>query len=125
MSRLIDGVFDAFFDNTRHVGLLADENRHNAKHFDQMPAAKQLMTEVLELTKNILAFGQGQGVFRDGLDPVLVYMSIAGLATSYMANAPMNSRVFGRDFNSRNEIESWRSHVKVTLLSGFCTRSPQ
>jgi TetR/AcrR family transcriptional regulator len=122
LSRLIDAIFDAFYQNIRYISLLADENMHKARHFDQMPAAKHLIHEVLETTENILTVGERQGVLRDGLDPVLVYISIAGLASSYMSNVPMNSKSFARKFDSRKEIDNWRSHVKMTLLSGFCTR---
>ena len=123
LSQLIDGLFDAYYHNIRYISLLADENVHNAKHFDQMPAAKQLYHEVLETAAKILAVGERDGVLRAGLDPVLVYISISGLAGSYMSNVPLNSRAFGRKFNSREEIEIWRSHVKTTLLCGFCTRA--
>lgn len=122
LSRLIDGIFDAFYENVRHIRLLADENVHMARHFAQMPAARQLFREVLEMTARILAVGEREGVLRGGLDPVLVYLSIAGLASSFLSSAPMNGKVFGRKFSSHAEIETWRAHVKSTLLSGYCTR---
>jgi TetR/AcrR family transcriptional regulator len=124
LSRLIDDIFDAFYQNIRSIGLLADENVHMARHFDQMPAAKQLIHDVLETTARILSIGEREGVLRGGLDPVLVYLSIAGLASSYVSSAPMNGKVFGRKFSSHAEIEIWRRHVKATLLSGYCARSP-
>jgi AcrR family transcriptional regulator len=123
LSRLIDGIFDAFYENIRYIRLLADENVHMARHFDQMPAARQLFDEVLQTTARILAVGEREGVLRGGLDPVLVYLSIAGLASSYMASAPMNGKVFGRRFDSHKQVEIWRRHVKSALLSGYCTRA--
>jgi TetR/AcrR family transcriptional regulator len=123
LSRLIDGIFDAFYQNIRYIRLLADENVHRARHFDQMPSAKHLIHEVVETIGSILNIGERQGSLRGGLDPVLVYLSIAGLASSYMSSAPMNSKVFGRQFNSQTELEVWRGHVKSALLRAFGTQT--
>lgn len=125
MSQLIDGIFNAYYHNIRYINLLADENVHKARHYDQMPVAKQLYDEVLETTAKILRAGERQGVLRAGLDPVLVYVTIAGLAGSYMSNVPLNSKSFERKFDSTEEVENWRGFVKATLLSGFCVSPAQ
>lgn len=119
MSRVIDGIFDAFYQNTKSINLIADQNMQKAKQFNQMPAAKQLIQDVLNLTAKILKLGEQQGIFRAGLDPVHVYLMIAGLATSYMTNIHMNKKVFGRKFNSPQEIADWRLHVKQVVLAGL------
>lgn len=118
LARLIDGVFDAFYENLQSINLLADENMHKAKHFDQMPAATQRIRDVVRVTAKILKIGEMQGVFRAGLDPIQVYMMIAGLATSYMTNIHLNSKVFSMDLLSRQQIEIWRNNVKDIVVSG-------
>lgn len=119
LSQLIDYLFDAFGENIAYINLLADENMHQARHFDQMPATKQLLREVLETTDAILRLGKDQGVFRAELDPILAYMTIAGLISSYISNVPINSKVFDRQFSSPNEIALWRAHLKTIVISGF------
>jgi TetR/AcrR family transcriptional regulator len=119
LSQLIDHLFDAFGENIAYINLLADENMHQARHFDQMPATKRLLREVLDTTEVILRLGKDQGVFRADLDPILAYMTIAGLISSYISNVPMNSKVFGRQFSSPDEIALWRAHLKTIVISGF------
>ena len=60
--------------------------------------------------------GVEQGVFRDDLDALKVYVSIAALGFFYLSNRWTLSTVFRRDLTSTEEIESWGQHmVDVTL----------
>ena len=45
----------------------------------------------------MLERGQRDGSFRGGVDPVQLYVSIAGLSYFYLSNSYTLSAIFGRD----------------------------
>jgi len=64
----------------------------------------------------LLRRGAEQGVFRDDLDALKVYVSIAALGFFYLSNRWTLSTVFRHDLTAPDEIEGWGQHmVDVTL----------
>ena len=49
------------------------------------------------MLSELLARGARDGVFRRGVDPVQLYISIAALGYFYLSNAHTLSTIFGRD----------------------------
>ena len=64
----------------------------------------------------LLLRGERSGIFRTGIDPVNLYISIASLAYFYFSNIHTLSAVFGRDLEDPAMIESQRHHVVELVL---------
>ena len=64
----------------------------------------------------VLERGRKAGVFRAGVDPVQLYISIAGLSYFYLANNYTLSAIFGRDLKARKARAERLSHMTDFVL---------
>jgi len=69
----------------------------------------------------ILERGRGAGVFRGGVDPVQLYISIASLAFFYVSNSSTLSTIFGRSLMTPKALNERLSHVLDVVL-GYLIR---
>ncbi len=73
------------------------------------------------LIAEVLERGRRAGVFRAGVDPVQLYISIAGLAYFYLSNAYTLSTIFDRDLLSPKAKVEALSHM-TDLVLGYLVR---
>ncbi len=111
MRRLVEFSFDYLAGNRDFVALLTDENIHKGRRLKQVANLQPLHSPLIEALGQILARGAEAGVFRAGLDPLQVYISIAGLGFFYFNNIHTLSAIFGRKLDGREEIGARRAHV--------------
>jgi hypothetical protein len=72
---------------------------------------------LISTISDLLARGTRAGVFRAGIDPVQLYVSIAALGYFYLSNAYTLSTIFGRDLTAPKAKEERIAHV-VDLVLG-------
>jgi TetR/AcrR family transcriptional regulator len=68
---------------------------------------------------HILQEGVRSGLFRKGIDPVQLYISIAGLSYFFFSNTPTLSAIFGKDLSSRAQRRARRRHVVDLVLQSL------
>ena len=68
--------------------------------------------------KNALAAerGRAEGTFRGGVDPLQLYVSIAGLSYFYLSNNHTLSAIFGRDLMTPKARSERLSHMCEVIL---------
>ena len=66
--------------------------------------------------------GRAEGTFRGGIDPVQLYVSIAGLAYFYLSNNHTLSAIFGRDLMTPKARSERLSHMCEVIL-GYVLRN--
>ena len=59
----------------------------------------------------MLERGAREGVFRSGIDPVQLYITIASLGFFYLSNRHTLSTIFGRDLNTREALDERGRHI--------------
>jgi len=64
----------------------------------------------------IIERGRRAGLFRDGVDPVQLYISIASLSYFYLSNHYTLSVIFGRDLRSPKSEAQRLSHMTELVL---------
>ena len=111
MRRLIEFSFDYLDRNREFVALVTDENTHLGQHLNRLQKLESINRPVIELIRETLERGEKSGDFREGLSPIQVYLSIAGLGFFYFANNHTLSRIFGQDLGSAEAIAERRAHV--------------
>jgi TetR/AcrR family transcriptional regulator len=74
---------------------------------------------LLNLIAETLERGVAAGEFRAGVDPLELYVSIAGMTFFYFANGSTMSAIFGRDLTRREAIASYREHIVALVLNGL------
>lgn len=120
--RLIEFSFDYLAQNPEFVALIADENTHGGRHLADAPKAERLNRPIIDLLEATLRRGADEGVFRRGLDPFHVYLSIAGAAFFYFSNRYTLSRVFGRAIGSEAAVAERRAHLVDFMLNAIRAR---
>jgi TetR/AcrR family transcriptional regulator len=111
INRFIEFTFDYLTDNRYFVALLIDENFHKARHVRGSRDLQDMHRRLRESIGGILARGERDSVFRAGIDPIELYISIASLCYFYYSNIHTLSAIFGRGLSERSEISRRRQHV--------------
>jgi TetR/AcrR family transcriptional regulator len=111
IKKLIESSFDHLAAHPDFIVLLNDENRGGARHVRGSRKLPAMHSPLVSLVSSILGEGVKAGVFRKGINPVHLYISIAGLSYFYFSNSPTLSAIFGKDLSSRAARQARRRHV--------------
>src|SRR3546814_10386567 len=86
MVQLVSASFDYLAEHPEFIALLNDENRHDAAHVRRSARLHAMNSPLIALIAETLKKGEREGVFREGIDSVDLYVSIAGLSYFYFSN---------------------------------------
>jgi hypothetical protein len=78
---------------------------------------RTLHTPLVGVLDVLLRRGAEQGVFRAGVDPVELYISIAGLGFFYMSNRHTLSIIFNKDLNAPERLAARGEHIVEVVLA--------
>jgi AcrR family transcriptional regulator len=117
MRELVTFTWRHFIAHPEFISLLNTENLHRAKHLKRSTRIRSLHSPLIATISDLLARGTRAGVFRAGIDPVQLYVSIAALGYFYLSNAYTLSTIFGRDLTAPKAKEERVAHV-VDLVLG-------
>ena len=116
MRELVHFTWRYYLAHPEFLSLLNTENLHRAKFLKRSARIFELNSPLIAQISVLLQRGVEQGVFRDDLDPVKVYVSIAALGFFYLSNCWTLSTIFRRDLLAGDAVEDWGRHmVDVTL----------
>lgn len=108
--RLIEFNFDYCRRHPELISLINNENLHQAKHLRKSAKVRELHSPFVRMIDEILKRGVAKGVFRPGLDPVDVYITIAAIGFFYLSNNWTLSAIFARDLSARSAVERRKKH---------------
>lgn len=95
---IIGHNFDYHFEHPDFVRLVMNENVHKGEHIAQIPDMQARNRTVIAALGAILKKGVDQGVFREGIDPVDLHMTISALSFYNVSNRYTFLQNFGVDF---------------------------
>ena len=116
LQKLIEFKFDYYLRNPIVIRILAGENLHEARFLKRSKQLRDMHVWLVESLETVLAAGRKMGVMKAGIDPVQLYISIAGLSYFYFANAATLSTAFDRVLMSATELKRRRSHAVEVIL---------
>jgi TetR/AcrR family transcriptional regulator len=119
IKRLIEASFDHLAAHPDFIVLLNDENRSGARHVRGSRKLEAMHSPLVSMVSAILGEGVRAGVFRKGINPVHLYISIAGLSYFYFSNTPTLSAIFGKDLSSPTARKARRKHVVDLVLQSL------
>jgi AcrR family transcriptional regulator len=109
-------VWRWYAEHPEFIGVLTAENQLQARHLRRSSRLDVLVAPVVRMLAALLARGLREGVFRPGLDPSDLYVSIAGLGYFRVSNRHTLSAVLGRDLADPHELERhWRTCEDMVL----------
>jgi TetR/AcrR family transcriptional regulator len=98
-----------------------EENKHQGKYIRKSGRMRALYNPLVETVSLILKKGCDEGVFRPGLDPVAVYLSLSSLCYHLLSNQYTLEIALNRDLRSQKAQKKWLDHV-VETISLYCVR---
>ncbi len=116
MRRLVRFTFKYFVENQYFVALLNSENLHRARHLKKSKEIRALHSPLVAMLDVLLRRGQRAGVFRRGVDPVQLYISIAALGYFYLSNNHTLSTIFGQDLMQARALKRRLAHMTALVL---------
>jgi len=114
--RLVEFTWDYYLAHPEFITLLNSANLHKARHLAESRRAKELNSPLIETLAAVLERGRREGSFRGGVDPVQLYVSIAGLSYFYLSNSYTLSAIFGRDLLAAKARSERLSHMTDVIL---------
>lgn len=117
--RLIDFSLNYLAQHREFIRMLADENALGGPHVKDSEAFRRTNSPLIEMIGATLREGEAQGVFRRGIDPLELYISIAGMTFFYFANGVTMSAIFGRDLSTPEALAAYRDHIVALTLAGL------
>jgi TetR/AcrR family transcriptional regulator len=114
--KLIESSFDHLAAHPDFILLLNDENRGGARHVRTSRRLEAMHSPLVNMISKILSEGVRAGVFRKGINPVHLYISIAGLSYFFFSNTPALSAIFGKDLAGAAARSARRKHVVDLVL---------
>ncbi|SMF22252.1 transcriptional regulator, TetR family [Azospirillum oryzae] len=119
IARLIGFTWQYFIDHPEFMALLNIENLHRAELLKNSGQVQSMHSPFVQMIADVLARGVKQGVFRAGVDPVQLYISIAGLSYFYLSNVHTLSVIFGRDLLADPAKEERLAHMVELVLQSL------
>ena len=119
--QLVSFTWHYYLDHPEFITLLNSENLHQAVHLKQSARIQEMNSPLVQLLADVLERGRAQGLFRDGIDPIQLYISIASICYFYLSNNPTLSVIFGRDLRTPKALAQRLSHI-TELVLGYALR---
>jgi len=119
--KLTEFTWTYYLEHPEFLTLLNSENLHRARHLDGSTRVRELNSPLLQTLAEVLERGRRDGSFRGGVDPVQLYISIAGLSYFYLSNNHTLSAIFGRNLMAPKARSERLSHICDVIL-GYVLR---
>jgi AcrR family transcriptional regulator len=114
--RLVSFTWHYYLDHPEFITLLNSENLHRAAHLKRSGRIQDMNSPLVQLLDGVLERGRREKLFRAGVDPVQLYISIAALCYFYLSNNDTLSAIFGRDLRAPKAMAQRLSHMTDLVL---------
>jgi TetR/AcrR family transcriptional regulator len=116
MRRLVEHTADIWIEVPEFIRLLSSENMHQAKHVKRSKKIQSMYPALVESLRSILDRGVKEGVFRPGIDPVDLYISMTSLSAHYVAHHFTFDAIFKTNLMRPKKIEQRKATICAMVL---------
>ncbi len=116
LRRLVGFTVDYQLANPDFIRLVMTENIHRGEYLKQSKLIQKLNVPAIEGLRRVYERGVQGGVFRAGLDPVDLHMSISALSFFNTANRHTFALIFKRDLDSPAAIAARRESIVEEIV---------
>lgn len=119
ITQLVTLTWKYYLKNPHFLTLVNSENLHKAVHLKRSQEKMQQMhAPMVSMVAQILARGVAQGVFREGVDPVQLNITIAAINYYYLNNRFTGEIIYGFDLMSPEALQA-RIDFNVQTILGM------
>jgi TetR/AcrR family transcriptional regulator len=119
LRRFVDTMFRPSSSTVFFNQILQDENRFGGLHVRRLQSVKRTYVEVIKLVQSILDKGVEEGVFRRGVDPRELYISLVGVFNLRTVNAKTLAAAVGVPLHSKAGMARSRAYAFELVLRGI------
>ncbi len=105
LEMLVRFTWDYYLKNPEFITLVNSENLHRARHLKNSDVIKAVSRKFISMVGDILDRGVAEGVFRKGIDPVQLNITIAAIGYYYLTNRYTGAIIFERDFMAGEALD--------------------
>jgi len=120
LTKLVQFTWEYYLKNPEFITLVNSENLHRAKHLKKSEVIKAASRKFVNMVGDILERGAAQGVFRPGIDPVQLNITIAAIGYYYLTNRFTGSIIFERDLMAKEAIDERLQFNVDTIMRLVC-----
>jgi AcrR family transcriptional regulator len=120
LEKLIRFTWDYYLKNPEFITLVNSENLHKARHLKKSDKIELLFKRFVGMVGRLLDRGVTEGVFRHGIDPVQLNITIAALGYYYLTNRFTGSIVFQRDLMAPEALNERLAFNIETIMRLVC-----
>lgn len=117
MRELVKFTWAYFIAHPEFLSLLGTENLHKAAYLKRSKRIRELHSPLVGMISSLLERGEKARVFRTGVDPVELYVTIAALGFFYLSNRHTLSTIFGRDLSGAKSLAAREKHIVEVVLN--------
>ena len=111
LRKLVGFTVDYQLANPDFIRLVMNENIHRGEFLGQSKMIQTLNVPAINAVRQVYERGLKAGVFRSGIDPVDLHMSISALSFFNVSNQHTFSLIFKRDLSSPAAIVARRDSI--------------
>ena len=116
MRRMVEFTWSYYLKHPEFLTLLNSENLHRARHLKRSRDIAAMHSPLIALLRDLLVRGERAGKFKQGVDPVQLYISIAALGYFYLSNRHTLSTIFERDLLAPKSKAERLKHMTELVL---------
>ena len=121
LRKLVAFTFDYQQDNEEFIRLVMNENMHRGEYLAQSRSIQDLNVPAIDAVRRVYQRGVQAKVFRRGIDPTDLHMSISALCFFSVANRHTFSLIFKRDLSEPAALRARRDSI-VEMIVRFVRR---
>jgi AcrR family transcriptional regulator len=121
--QLFDFTFDHFASHPRLISLLSGENLLRARFLKLSSRTPVISSPVLSLIQRLLRRGEADGTFRNGIDPLQLYVVLVGLSYFHLSNGYTLSVIFKRNIYQKRWLAEHK-RIARDIVGRFAAAGP-
>lgn len=117
LQELIDFTFTFFQNHQDYIAMINTENLQRGKYLRKSRKIATLTMPLVSNIENILRRGAAAGIFRGGIDPIQLYVTITAFSYFHVSNRHTLSLMFDKDLSDPQWLADRRMHTHDVIAT--------
>lgn len=116
LTTLVRFTWSYYLKHPEFLRLVNSENLHRARHLKRSARIQEMHSPFVRMIGDLLKRGASNGLFRSGIDPNQLYISIAALGYYYLTNRFTLSVIYGRNLGASPALDERLAAIEDMVL---------
>ncbi|MCY4006500.1 MAG: TetR/AcrR family transcriptional regulator [Rhodobacteraceae bacterium] len=117
LEMLVQFTWDYYLKNPEFITLVNSANLHKARHLKGSTRLRQASRQFVDMVRHILERGVAEGIFRPGIDPVQLNITIAAIGYYYLTNRHSGEILFERPYMTPEALNERLTFNLETIMN--------